>query len=301
MQLPITEGKLPFHGYQDWYRIVGDLKNSAPGKLPLLVLHGGPGMAHDYVESIAGIAETGRPVIFYDQLGCGLSDHPHDPDLWHVPLFVEEVAAVRDALGLERVHILGQSWGGMLGMEYALTQPDGLASLIVANSPASMTQWVEEANRLRTELPKDVQQALTRHEQAGTTDTPEYEAAVNVYYERHLCRVIPFPDSINRTIAQMVADPEVYHTMNGPSEFYVVGRLKNWDIRHRLPEITIPTLVLSGRHDEATPLIAETVHKGIPNSEWVLFEDSSHTPHIEETERYLQVVEEFLSRAETTN
>src|SRR5215813_4324028 len=154
-QVPTTEGFIPFRGYRTWYRIVGERED--PGKLPLLALHGGPGVPHDYLEPLEAIAHTGRRVIFYDQLGAGNSDHPHNPELWTVPLFVEEVGVVRQALGLERLHILGQSWGGMLGMEYALTQPGGLLSLIVANSPASMIQWVSEANRLRAALPPDVQ------------------------------------------------------------------------------------------------------------------------------------------------
>ncbi len=268
------------------------------GRFPVLVLHGGPGAAHDYLEPIGALAATGRQVIFYDQLGCGLSDHPHDPALWDVPLFVEEVGAVRDALGLENLHILGQSWGGMLGMQYALTKPGGLKSLVVANSPASMTQWVSEANRLREELPADVQVALTRHEAAGTTDLAEYADAVNVFYSRHVCRIDPLPEYVKRSFDQIDADPEVYHTMNGPSEFFVVGKLKSWDITPRLGEISVPALVLSGRHDEATPLIAETVQRGIPGAEWVLFEESSHMPHAEETERYLEVVDEFLARVE---
>ena len=290
------KGRLPFHGFTDWYRIVG--KQAEPGKFPVLVLHGGPGAAHDYLEPIGALATTGRPIIFYDQLGCGLSDHPHDPSLWQVSLFVEEVAAVRQALGLERLHILGQSWGGMLGMEYALTQPEGLVSLIVANSPASMIQWVSEANRLRADLPEQVQAWLLAHEAAGTTDSAEYQEAMQVFYKRHVCRTDPLPDSVQRSFAQIEADPEVYHTMNGPSEFHVVGRLKNWDITGRLGEIRVPTLVLSGRYDEATPLIAETVHQGIRGSEWVLFEESSHMPHVEEAERYLEVVDEFLTRIE---
>ncbi len=296
--LSIKEGRLPFRGFTDWYRIVG--KAIDPGKFPVLVLHGGPGAAHDYLEPISALANTGRQVIFYDQLGCGLSDHPHDPALWDVPLFVEEVGAVRRALGLDRLHILGQSWGGMLGMEYALTQPAGLESLIVANSPASMTQWVSEANRLRAELPQEVQEALSKHEEAGTTDSPEYVEAVNVFYGRHVCRITPLPEYVQRSFDQIDADPEVYHTMNGPSEFFVVGKLKPWDITPRLGEIRVPTLVLSGRYDEATPLIAQTVQQGIPGAEWVLFEESSHMPHAEETERYLEVLDEFLTRIEQT-
>lgn len=294
--IPTSAGKIPFHGYSTWYRIVGDHEQA--GKLPLLVLHGGPGAGHDYLEPLEAMALTGRRVIFYDQLGCGNSDWPHNPSLWTVDLYVEELGAVRQALGLERLHLLGQSWGGMLAMQYALTQPAGLASLIVADSPASMTQWVEAANRLRAELPADVQRTLLEHEAAGTTNDPAYQEAVLVFYQRHVCRVDPWPDYVTRTFDQLARNPEVYQTMNGPSEFYVVGTLKHWNIVDRLGEIHVPTLLLSGRYDEATPAIVETIHQGIPGSEWVLFEHSSHMPHVEETERYMQVLGDFLTHIE---
>jgi proline-specific peptidase len=296
-QFSVKEGYIPFKGYQTWYRIVGD--GEAPGKFPLLCLHGGPGACHDYLESLEAMAATGRRVIFYDQLGCGNSHIPFsNPDMWTIELYVEEVDVVRKALGLERIHLLGQSWGGMLAMEYMLTQPQGIVSVTIASSPASMIQWVEEANRLRRELPRDVQETLSRHEAAGTTSSAEYKQATDVFYHRYLCRVVPYPEGVQRSFNKMDLYPEVYNTMNGPNEFHVVGKIKDWDIRQRLGEIKAPTLVTSGRYDEATPLIAETVHKGIPGSEWVIFENSGHLAHAEEPERYMQVLDEFLSRIE---
>ena len=291
-----TEGFIPFRGYRTWYRIVGN--GEEPGKLPLLVLHGGPGASHDYLEPLEAMANTGRRVIFYDQLGGGNSDHPHNPSMWTVELFVEELGAVRKALALDHLHILGQSWGGMLGMEYALTQPSGLASLTIADSPASMIQWVSEANRLRAQLPPEVQQTLLHHEQNGTTDSREYQDAMLVYYRRHVCRVDPWPDCVTRTFEKLAQYPEVYNTMNGPSEFHVIGTLKTWDITNRLHEIKVPTLLLSGRYDEATPIIVEPIQRSIPGSEWIIFENSSHMPHVEETELYLQVLDRFLMHVE---
>lgn len=291
-----TEGYIPSHGYKTWYRSVGD--GETPCKFPLLLLHGGPGCPSDYLESVEAMAGTGRRVIRYDQLGCGNSDHPHKPEMYTVKLYVEELDDIRKALGLERIHLLGQSWGGMLAMEYAVTQPRGLESLIISDSPASMRQWVAEANRLRGELPPDVQANLLKHEQAGTTEDPEYVEATVVFYARHVCRVVPFPDAVMRSFEKLQADPDVYHTMNGPSEFHVIGTLKDWDIRPRLGEIRVPTLIISGRYDEATPLIAETVHKGICGSEWVLFEESSHLPNAEEPARFMAVVADFLARVE---
>src|SRR5579864_8380012 len=170
-----TEGTIPFRGLETWYRIVGD--GEEPGKLPLLLLHGGPGAPHDYLESLEAVAETGRRAIFYDQVGCGNSSRS-DESLWNVETFVEEVGAVREALGLERTHLFGSSWGGMLAMEYALTQPSGLASLTLSSSPASIPLWEHETGRLRRELPEDVQRVLDEHEAAGAADSPEYEQAM---------------------------------------------------------------------------------------------------------------------------
>lgn len=297
MAHPITEGYIPFKGYQTWYRIVGD--GEAPGKLPLLCLHGGPGACHDYLEALDAMADTERRVIYYDQLGCGNSHIPaSNPSMWTIPLYVEEIDVVRQALGLESIHLLGQSWGGMLAMEYMFTQPKGVASVTISNSPASMTQWVAEANRLRDQLPPEVQAALLQHEQAGTTDSPEYQTAMQVFYDRHVCRVIPNPEYVQRSFQKLAEYPEVYNTMNGPSEFHVIGTIKDWDVRDRLGEIKVPTLVISGEYDEATPLIAETVHNGIPGSEWVLFENCSHITHAEDPDRYMRVLNEFISRHE---
>lgn len=294
--LSVKEGFVSFRGYKTWYRITG--AGEQPGKLPLLCLHGGPGANHDYLDPLEDLAETGRRIILYDQLGSGNSDHPDNPAMWTVPLFVEELGNLIQALGLERVHILGQSWGGMLAMEYALTQPKGIESLIICDSPASMRQWVSEANRLRDELPPEVQATLLKHEAEGTTDDPAYQDAVQVFYRRHLCRLDPWPECLVRSFEVQERDPQVYNTMNGPSEFHVIGLIKDWDIVDRLGEIRAPALLISGRYDEATPLIMETVQKGIPGSEWVIFENSSHLPHLEEPERFRQVLNGFLDRIE---
>jgi L-proline amide hydrolase len=293
---PTKEGFIPFKGYQTWYQIVGE--GEQPGKLPLLCLHGGPGATHDYLESMSDLAGTGRRVIFYDQLGCGRSNCAQSmPEMWTVELFIEEINVVRKALGLDHLHLLGQSWGGMLLMEYLLTQPSGVASATIHSSPASMIQWVEEANRLRGELPPEIRDALDRHEAAGTITDPEYLAATDEFYRRHVCRV-PQPDYVKRSFDFIGQFPEVYNTMNGPNEFHVVGTLKTWDIRHRLGEINAPVLVLSGRHDEATPLISGTVADGIPGAKWVIFEESSHMAHVEEPERFLQVMTDWMSQHE---
>jgi L-proline amide hydrolase len=280
-------------GRETWYRVVGDLD---AGPTPVVICHGGPGAAHDYVEPVADLARYGRACVLYDQLGCGLSTHlPDAPaEFWTVQLFKDELVDLTRHLGIaDRYAIVGQSWGGMLAMEHALDRPPGLRGMVVADSPASIPLWVAEANRLRADLPPDVAATLTLHEDAGTTDTKEYEAAVRVFYDRHLCR-IPWPDCVERTFAQMVAEPTVYHSMNGPSEFHCIGSLKEWDITERLHEISTPTQLISGRYDEATPHIVEQIHSRIPGAQWQLFEESSHMPHVEEPEAFLEAVEAFL-------
>ena len=292
--LPVSEGRIPFGGAETWYRIVGE--GERPGALPLLLLHGGPGGTHDYMEPMAELARGGRRVIFYDQLGCGNSPHPSDPDKWTVQLFLDEVAAVRDALGLDRIHLLGQSWGGMLAFEYMLTRPGGVASLIICDSLSSVPLWIAEADRLRTLLPEGVQETLLAHERAGTTASDEYKAACDVYSDEHVCRVRPYPDYVARSFDQL--PNEVYLTMWGPSEFFCTGSLREWDVTTRLGEIDEPTLIVSGRYDESTPLVSRTINQGINGSEWEMLENSSHVPHVEEPERFLEVVGGWLERQE---
>lgn len=289
-----TIGRMMWAYGQTWYRIVGDLHS---GKTPVVVLHGGPGAAHNYCEPIAElIAQSGRAAVLYDQIGCGNSTHlpTAEADFWTPELFMEELTLLTEHLGIHNSYsIVGQSWGGMLGMQFAITQPKGLRSLVVANSPASMELWVSEANRLRRDLPIDVQETLLMHEKAGSTDSPDYVKAVDAFYDRHVCR-IPQPACVVESFKQITAEPTVYHTMNGPSEFHVIGSLKTWNITEDLHKISVPTLLVSGEFDEATPLIVDTIHSRIPGSRWELFPESSHMPHIEEPARFKRIVNEFL-------
>lgn len=292
----VAEGTAPFGEYRTWYRVTGDLRS---GKAPLVVLHGGPGCTHDYVDSLKGVAAGGRAVVHYDQLGNGRSTHLREKgaDFWTVGLFLDELANLTGHLGIaDGYHVFGQSWGGMLGAEHAVTRPPGLRSLIIANSPASMELWVKEANRLREDLPPEVQATLLAHEAAGTTTTPEYMAAVRVFYDRHVCRLDPWPDEVARTFAAMEEDPTVYMTMNGPSEFHVIGTIRDWSIVDRLDRIAVPVLLISGRYDEATPATVQPYADRIKDVRWRIFEHSSHMPHVEEQDLCLRVVGDFLDR-----
>jgi L-proline amide hydrolase len=237
--------------------------------------------------------------VHYDQLGNGRSTHlpGRGADFWTVDLFVRELHNLVDALGVrERHHVLGQSWGGFLAQEYALTHPRGLRALVLADTAASFPDFVAECNRLRGDLPADVEATLRRHEEAGTTGDPEYAEACMVFYRRHVCRLDPWPDEVTEGFAWIDRDPTVYHTMNGPSEFHVVGSIRDWQSLDRLGDIDVPTLIVSGRHDETTPALQEPLRERIPDAEQVIFEESAHMPHLEERERYMAVVGAWLAR-----
>ncbi|MCD7107946.1 proline iminopeptidase-family hydrolase [Rhizobium sp. DKSPLA3] len=292
--MKITEGFAPYGEYRTWYRVTGDLSSPKP---PLIVAHGGPGCTHDYVDSFKAIAATGRAVIHYDQVGNGQSTHLPEKggDFWTVAFFKAELHNLIDHLGIRDAYcLLGQSWGGMLGAEFAVDRPAGLKALVIANSPAAMHTWISEANRLRRELPQDVQETLLKHEHAETTDSAEYAAATDVFNQRHVCRIVPMPPEVQRTFDAIAGDPTVYHTMNGPNEFHVIGTMKDWSIVGRLSTISVPTLLISGRFDEATEACVQPYADEIPDVRWTIFEQSSHMPHVEEREDCMAVVGAFL-------
>ena len=289
-----AEGTAPFRGFDTWYRVTGALRGQ---RAPVVVVHGGPGCTHDYVDSFKDLAADGRAVVHYDQMGNGRSTHLPDrgADFWTVRLFLDELDNLLAHLGIsDSYHLLGQSWGGMLGAEHAVLRPAGLRALVIADSPASMALWVSEANRLRLALPPEVQEALLRHEAAGTTAHPEYAAATQAFYRRHVCRLDPWPAEVTRTFEAMASDPTVYGTMNGPNEFHVVGTLRHWSGGDRLSRIVAPTLLVSGRHDEATPATVQPFADLIPDVRWTVFPDSSHMPHVEERQACMELVGEFL-------
>ncbi|WP_144874978.1 proline iminopeptidase-family hydrolase [Microbacterium sp. 1.5R] len=291
------ESTVPFRDGFTWYRVT---EPDHPRDLaPVFVLHGGPGMAHDYVRNLELLADlTGRTVVHYDQIGCGRSSHHPDApvDLWTPALFVEEFHSLRAHLGIDRYLVLGQSWGGMLGAEIAVRQPDGILGLLICNSPASMPLWTSEAGRLREELPDAARAALDEHEADGSIDHPDYLAATQVFYERHVCRVVPMPQDFVDSETQMLADPTVYHTMNGPNEFHVVGTMRDWTVIDRLPQVQAPTLVVAGEYDEATPATWQPFLDLIPDAQGHVFPGASHCVHLEQPEEFRRIVADFLAQ-----
>ena len=285
------EGTIEVPGGRVWFQTIGE------GGIPLLALHGGPGMAHDYIANLADLADR-RMVVFYDQLGCGRSDRPADRSLWTLDRAVAEVEAVRQALGLERMHLFGNSWGGWLATQYVLDRRPKLVSLTISSSPPSIQRVVREMNDLRFQLPEDVQRVLDDHEARGVFNCPEYTAAVMVFYKRHLCRLERWPDGVEYALGDgFGAGP--YLTMWGPSEFGpVTGNLAGWDVTDRLGEIAVPTLLTVGRHDEMSPAHMEEMRVRMPNAELVIFEESSHMAFVEERDAYMATMDRFLDRVE---
>jgi proline-specific peptidase len=261
---------------------------------PVLLLHGGPGAASDYMHPLAERLADHRPVVLYDQLGCGRSDHPDDTSLWTVDRSVAEVDQVRAALGLERCHLLGQSWGGWLAIEYMARGTRGVERLVLASTSAGIPEFMAGARGLIEELPEPHRTVLIELGAKGEYDHPDYQAAVDVFYHRHLCRADPWPDALLRSSAQMEGN-QVYLTMNGPTEFDVIGRLREWDRTADLGRIDVPTLVTCGRYDEITPSCSETITRGIPNARMHVFERSAHCAHLEEPDDYARIVEAFLA------
>lgn len=285
-------GTIPVTGGQVWYHIFGADREG----IPLLVLHGGPGAPYDYLIPLAALANT-RPVVFYDQLGCGNSDHVSDTSLLTVERFTEELGEVRAALGLDKVFILGQSWGSMLAVDYLLTQNHaGVQGLVLSGPCLSASRWAADQRGYITHLPEQSRTAILENEAAKTYDTPAYKDALMEYYRLHVCRLDPWPEALMRTFNRVAAD--VYGHMWGPSEFTITGTLGTYDRVARLKEITVPVLFTCGEFDEATPAATAWYRENLPGSEMIVFEGASHEHHLEKREAYIAALRGFLDRVE---
>ncbi|KAK4464589.1 Alpha/Beta hydrolase protein [Cladorrhinum samala] len=287
---------------ETFYAIWGNLSHK---KIPLICLHGGPGIPHDYLGPISLIcSDYGIPVIMYDQVGCGRSTHfpekAEDASFWTPKLFAAELDYLIRSLGITTYDLLGHSWGGMLAAEFALTQPPDLRKLILCDSPADMRTYARVTEELRAMLPAEVQDALAsgRHEE----ESPEYQAAVMQFHKMHLCRVEHgFPLELVKSFAGLAEDNTAYVAMNGPSELHVTGALRDWSVvgeLARITERTVPggVLLINGHFDEAQDacLLPYFIRVGA-KVKWVQFALSSHMPHLEETEKFVRTVGAFLS------
>lgn len=283
------EGYVRVPGGKVWYKVVGS------GGVPLVVVAGGPGAAHDYLEPLAALADE-RPVVFYDQLGAGNSDKPGDQRLWRNARFVDELDRVVDAVGSDRFHLLGHSYGTIFAVELALRQSARLRGLILAGPCLSAPRYSAGVAALCAALPDRLRLAIDRHRANGNVDAPSYKAAAKEFFGRHFCRLDPWPEAMTRLSGR--SNGAAYATMWGPSEFLANGLHKDYDVTSRLGQIGVPTLYTCGRHDLTRPEETAWYHGLTPGSELVVFEESGHLPHLEEPERFLEVVRDFLRRAE---
>ncbi|WP_283679689.1 proline iminopeptidase [Lentilactobacillus sp. Marseille-Q4993] len=289
--MKIEEGYMPFREYKTYYRIVGEPSDKAP----LLLIHGGPGSSHNYFEMMDDFAETsGRQLIMYDQVGCGKSSLPEDESVYVKETWAEELIELRKYLHLDHVHMLGQSWGGMLEMYY-LTQfdPEGIKSVMIDGSPSSIKLWVQEQHRLIKYLSYEDREAIAEAERTGDFTGPRYLAANSRYMEAY-CWDEPNENSpepmrreTNGKRASLIAE--------GPNEFTENGTISDFDVTDDLHKVHVPVLVTNGTDDLCTPLIAKTVYDNIPGAKWHLFANSRHLALLDQREEFLSVLENWLS------
>lgn len=284
--------KTPVGEFKVWTKRFGNNP-----KLKILLLHGGPAMTHEYMECFETFfGREGFEFYEYDQLGSYYSDQPQDDRLWTTERFVEEVEQVRQAIGADssNFYILGNSWGGVLGMEYALKYQKNLKALLVANMMASAIEYGKYAeNVLAKQMKPEVLAEIRAIEAKKDFANPRYmELLIPNFYHEHLCRLAELPDGLNRTMKH--ANNYVYTLMQGPSEFGVSGRLATWDIKSRLHEITIPTLMIGAKYDTMDPRAMEEQSKLVKKGRYLYCPNGSHLSMWDDQKVFMNGVIQFI-------
>ena len=286
----IEEGIVNVSGGNVWYKIVKSEKTQY--KTPLLILHGGPGVPHDYLNVLKSLA-VDRPVIFYDQLGCGHSQVSKPDDaLWTVNRFETELEQLVSHLHLKAFHLFGHSWGGALAIRYALKHPETLKSLTLASPLLSTNIWIADSKTLLSQLSPSTRHIILINEQRGTTNSPDYLQAVDVYYHHFICRMKKWPRDLNYSFEHL--NDNVYKTMWGPNEFTVTGNLKDFDEMSNLQHFKMPILLTGGKYDGASPKTLAHAVKKLPNGRLIIYEKSAHMAFLEEKNKYLRDLRLFL-------
>lgn len=292
--MEIKEGYMPFLEYKTYYRVVG--KNTG-NKKPLVLLHGGPGSTHNYFEVLDRIAEEdGRQLVMYDQIGCGNSYVENRPDLWNSKVWIEELIELRKHLGLDEIHLLGQSWGGMQTLEYVCNyKPEGLKSIILSSTLPASWLWAEEAQRMIAQMPQDMQDAIKKATESGDYSSSEYQAAEAEYMRQHCAGEVTEndPECLRRP---KKAGRESYVVGWGPNEFTPLGTLKDYDVIDQLGDIKEPALIINGGNDLCTPYVAKFMYDRIPNSEWELFRTCRHMCFVEDNDHYVEVLKKWMNK-----
>jgi proline iminopeptidase len=286
------EGFLQVDGRNIWFRIDGGAR---PG-IPLLILHGGPGFPHEYLIPLKTLASD-RPVIWYDQLGCGNSQKFDDVTRYSLDYYTHELGSVRNKLDLDKVHILGHSWGTMLAVDYLLTKiPLGVQSLTLSSPCLSVSRWHNDQLSHIAALPQETRDVIEHGEATGEVHTHEFQEAMKVFFMRHICRLNPWPKCLEISMERF--DLEVYEYMWGPSEFTTMGTMSTYERVFDLVKISVPVLFTCGRYDESSPDTTKYYHHMLPGSRMVIFEDASHSHHLEQESTYISTIREFLSSVE---
>lgn len=291
--VPIADGCVPFGPYETYWRAVGNLDADKPA---LLLLHGGPGSTHNYFEVLDRLAgETGRAVVSYDQLGCGRSYVEGHPELWKAETWVDELENLMGALGLGHVHLLGQSWGGMLAITYLVERgTTGMSSVILSSTLSDSQLWGREQHRMARQLPPGEWEALTWAEETGDYSSPAYQQALDHYMLLH-CADLHYDERAPECLRRAkVSGTESYVTAWGPNELTPMGTLAQWSYTDRLRELDLPALVISGTDNLCTPLIAKTMYDRLPQARWELMAECRHMCFVDDNERYCQLLASWM-------
>ena len=279
---------MPYLNHKTYYRIV-----DGGEKTPIVLIHGGPGSTHNYMELLDSIADTGRKVICYDQIGCGNSYLDGHPELWTADTWINELISLRKYLGLKEVVLLGQSWGGMLIIKYMIDRkPEGVKGIVLSSTLPSASLWEHEQHRLISFMSKEDQEAIHFAEKNNIWDRPEYIHANEVFMKLHCSDIKDTdPECLTR---KKKSGSESYLYGWGPNEYNPTGSLKDFEYIDELYQITIPTLIMSGTNDLCTPLIAKTMFDNIPMAQWELFDGARHMCFAEDNDHYCEVLSRFV-------
>ena len=289
--IPVTTPKGSFHV---WTKRIGNNP-----RVKVLLLHGGPGVTHEYLEAFDSyFPVAGIEYYYYDQLGSAYSDQPDAPELWEVPRFVDEVEQVRQALGLTRdnFYLVGQSWGGILGLEYALKYQQNLRALVISNMMSSIPAYNDYAQKvLMPAMDQTVLAEIKKLEAAGQYESPRYmELLIPNHYTQHILRMPPdqWPDPVNRAFKHL--NPKIYVPMQGPSELGASGKLEKWDRSRDLGQITVPTLTIGARYDTMDPKHMEWMATQVKKGRFLLCPNGSHLAEYDDQQVYFAGLIQFI-------
>jgi proline iminopeptidase len=269
-------------------------------KIKLLLLNGGPGMSHEYFECMESfLPKEGIEFIYYDQLGTGYSDNPNDTAMWDLPRYVEEVEQVRKALKLDKdnFYLLGHSWGGILGMQYALKYQSNIKGLIVSNMMASCPKYGEYSKVLEKQMNPEILKTIKELEAKKDYANPKYMGLLmENFYNKHILRkpVSEWPEPVNRASSRL--NQSLYITMQGPSELGISGKLTNWDVSKQLPDITVPTLVIGAKHDTMDPEYMKWMATQFKSGTYLYCQNGSHMCMYDDQETYFKGLIDFLKK-----